>query len=144
MAEISCEVGAATEQIERFSKNGQSLAERAAETGERDLANSTVANVGHQVQHLRHLLEQKKMAVGEAMDSWQKFLDMHGAVTQWAADKSAFLAESLAFATLGETKQKLQVYAVAMKSIRYSGSSEYSKVYSNNRLIELDVMTSPR
>ena len=97
---------------------------RAAEKGERDLANSTVSNVGHQLQHLRHLLEQKRMAVGEAMDSWQKFLHMHAAVSQWSKDKRALLDESLAaFATIAETKQKLQVYAVAMKSIRYAAKN---------------------
>ena len=83
---------------------------RAAEKGERDLAHSTVSNVGHQMQHLRHLLEQKRMAVGEAIDSWQKFLNMFAAVSQWSKDKRALLDESLAaFATIAETKQKLQV-----------------------------------
>ena len=69
-----------------------------------------MSNVGHQLQHLRHLLEQKRMAVGEAMDSWQKFLHMHAAVSQWSKDKKALLDESLAaFAAIAETKQKLQV-----------------------------------
>ena len=69
-----------------------------------------MSNVGHQLQHLRHLLEQKRMAVGEAIDSWQKFLNMFAAVSQWSKDKRALLDESLAaFATIAETKQKLQV-----------------------------------
>ena len=69
-----------------------------------------MCNVGHQLQHLRHLLEKKRMAVGEAIESWQKFLHMHAAVSQWFRDKGVLLGESLAaFATIGETKQKLQV-----------------------------------
>ena len=35
---------------------------------------------------------------------------MHAAVSQWSRDKGALLGESLAlFATIAETKQKLQV-----------------------------------
>ena len=48
-------------------KSENDISPRAAEKGERDLASSTVCNVGHQLQHLRHLLEQKRMAVGEAI-----------------------------------------------------------------------------
>ena len=41
---------------------------------------------------------------------------MHAAVSQWSRDKGALLAESIAvFATIAETKQKLQVRPVLIQ-----------------------------
>jgi chromosome segregation ATPase len=61
--EVSYEVGGAADQLERLNRNGQVLMEKAALSQDRELAHSTCANVTQQLSHLRHILEQKKMAV---------------------------------------------------------------------------------
>ena len=61
--------------------------------------------------------------IGEALDSWRRFLDMHSGVMSWSADKSNFLQEPLVFSTLAAAKQKLQEYAISMKTIKAAGKS---------------------
>ena len=63
LAEVSCEVGATSDLLERLNKNGQILMDKAAAKQDRELFSSTCANVTQQLSHLRHLLEQKKLAV---------------------------------------------------------------------------------
>lgn len=65
LQEVSLEAGGVAERLERLSRNGQTLAERSASQQERDLATSTCASLTDQLGHLRHLLEQRKMAVCE-------------------------------------------------------------------------------
>ncbi len=125
LAEVSCEVGGAADQLERLNRNGQLLGggERASSQQERELVHSSCNSATQQLSRVRHLLEQRRMAVGEAIDAWQKFLDLHAAVVAWAADKSAFLAHSVFFPTLGQTKQRVQEYTVCMKSVRFAAKN---------------------
>lgn len=72
--------------------------------------------------------------MGEAIDSWQKFLDLHEAVITWSEEKNEFVAQPLDFATLALAKQKLQDYSGAMKTVKYASknvqemSREHAKI----------------
>ena len=58
--------------------------------------------------------------VGEAIDAWKKFLELHEQVLGWSAEKNNFISEPLEFSTLALAKQKLAEYSGAMKSIKYA------------------------
>lgn len=61
--------------------------------------------------------------VGEAIDAWKKFLELHEQVLAWSAEKNNFLSEPLEFSTLALAKQKLAEYSTAMKSIKYASKN---------------------
>ncbi len=61
------ELGAAGEQLERVNKNGAALAERTKSPHEKDLVQSTCTSVSEQMAHVRHIMEQKKMAVSRLL-----------------------------------------------------------------------------
>lgn len=63
LATVNDEVGKISEQLERLNKNGQILAEKSQNPHEKELVQSTCANITDQLAHVRHLLEQQKMAV---------------------------------------------------------------------------------
>ena len=120
---ISAEVGPISEKMEQMNKNGQVLVDKSQSTQERELVNSTCNNTTEQFSHLRRLLEQKKVSVGEAIDSWQKFLDLHRSVLSWAAERKAFCEEPLDFPSLSLAKNKLQEYFAVGKSLRSATKS---------------------
>ena len=65
LQEVSLEAGAAAERLERLSRVGQTLAEKTSSQQERELVTSTCSSLTDQLGHLRHLLEQRKMAVSQ-------------------------------------------------------------------------------
>ena len=60
---VNDEMGAAAEQLERVNKNGSLLAEKSRAAGERELVSGTCGSLTDSLAHVRHVLEQKKMAV---------------------------------------------------------------------------------
>ena len=69
------------------------------------------------------LIEDKKNAANDAIDAWARFLAMEAAVTAWAVDKEAFLAERLSFGSLAAAKLRLQDYQTAIKSAKAATSN---------------------
>ena len=61
---------------------------------------------------------EKKTAVGDCIDSWQRFLQLHAAVKSWCEEKEEFVNQSLTFNNLSGAKLKLQDYQAAMKSAK--------------------------
>lgn len=139
---VNGEVSAITNSLERLNKNGQTLADKSPNAAERDLVQSTCNNLNDQLAHVRHLLEQRKIAVsrvapkdlvrhhdpsgsnlaqaGDAKDAWEKFLSLYEAVISWSGEKMDFVAEPLQFRTLAAAKQKLQDYSAVVKTVKYA------------------------
>ena len=63
LQDVNQEVGGVSDQLERLNKNGQTLAEKAASAADREVVLSTCNSLTDQMGHVRHMLEQKKMAV---------------------------------------------------------------------------------
>lgn len=50
--------------------------------------------------------------VGDSIDSWQRFLQLHALVIAWVDEKKGFLAEPLHLISLVQARQKSQDYNV--------------------------------
>lgn len=50
--------------------------------------------------------------VGDSIDSWQRFLQLHSLVVAWVDEKKNFLAEPLHLTSLVQARQKSQDYNV--------------------------------
>ncbi len=113
------------EQLERLNRNGQTLSEKTSSQQERELVTSTCSSLTDQLGHLRHLLEQRKMSTSEAIDAWQKFLELHSAVGAWCGEKREQLSslEQDAPRRLGEVARRAQEMQAALKSARYAGKN---------------------
>ena len=68
LAEVASEVATSSERLERFNRNGRTIVERSKSPAERDVVQSTCSNVTDQICRLRHVVEQKKMAVSDDND----------------------------------------------------------------------------
>ena len=112
------EVGRVQDQLDTLTTNGRIVVERTDNQPERELVQSTVANLTDQLAALMTLVEDKKHAANDAVDAWAKFLALHAAVKTWAAEREAFLAEPLTFVSLSAARLKHQDYAAAIKSVR--------------------------
>jgi len=56
--------------------------------------------------------------VGDSIDSWQRFLQLHSQILNWVDEKKAFLAEPLHLTSLVQARQKSQDYTLAVKSCK--------------------------
>ena len=62
--------------------------------------------------------------MSEALDSWQKFLDLHAAVMTWSREKNEFVSAPIhTFESLPHAKSRLQEYANNTKSVKYAGKN---------------------
>ncbi len=61
--------------------------------------------------------------MSEAIDGWQKFLDLHSAVTQWCSEKRELLDRPEEPARLQEARQRSQDLQAAQKSCRYAAKN---------------------
>ena len=125
--------------MERVSRYGQMICQRSRDEHEQQLVSTTCATLTEQLQQVRSWLEEKKLQVsraqieadvgsirsskpcklimehvqvGDSLDSWKCFLQLHGLVVAWVEEKKAFLAEPLHLTSLVQARQKSQDYAV--------------------------------
>ena len=70
--------------------------------------------------------------VGNAIDAWDKFLELHESVMSWCSEKKNLVEEPLEFNGLAVAKQRLQTFGVAVKSIVHASKnlSEMSRELS--------------
>ena len=64
------------------------------------------------------MIQDKKNAANDAIDAWQRFLQVHCAMKTWCEEKEAFLEQPFSFTNLGAAKLKLQDYNTAIKSAK--------------------------
>jgi chromosome segregation ATPase len=120
LAAIGPEAGSAAERLEHVARCAQLVGERSPDPAERDLANSTLASLTEGLAHVRHSLEQRKMAVGEAVDGWKRFLDLHDGLVHWCEEKKALCDAEASLPTLGQARQRLSDLSSAVKTTRYA------------------------
>jgi nesprin-1 len=102
-----------------LTKNGHFICEKSKDVNEQDLIKSTISNLTEQLQQVKSWLEERKMQVGDSLDSWKKFMQLYEHIRNWSNEKTAFLAEPLKLATLVEARQKVNDYTLAVKSCKH-------------------------
>lgn len=118
LQELQHEIGNITDQMERVSRHGTMICQRSRDEHEQQLVSTTLANLTDQLQQVRSWLEEKKHQVGDSIDSWQRFLQLHSQILNWVDEKKAFLAEPLHLTSLVQARQKSQDYTLAVKSCK--------------------------
>ena len=58
------------------------------------------------------LCDTSSFQVGDSIDSWQRFLQLHSLVVAWVEEKKGFLSEPLHLTSLVQARQKSQDYSV--------------------------------
>lgn len=112
------ELVAITDKLERLTKNGRTIAENTADENEKQLIGTTINDLTEQLSKLRSYLDEKKQAVSEAIDAWQKFLALYETVKAWNEEKRQFLSEPLKLSTLEQIRHKSHEYSTAAKSCK--------------------------
>jgi len=116
--EIQSEINGISEQLDKLLTNGKILTEKTDNHQEKELVLSTTKNLSEQIAQLKQLIQTKKNAANDAIDAWQRFLQLHAAVKSWCEEKDGFLKEPFTFTNLSSAKLKLQDYNTALKSIK--------------------------
>jgi len=106
--------------MDRVSRHGQLICQRTRDEHEQHLVSSTCSTLFEQLQQVRNYLEEKKLQVGDSLDSWKCFLQLHALVVSWVEEKKAFLAEPLHLTSLAQSRQKSQDYSVRYRSPFYN------------------------
>lgn len=133
LQEIQCEIGAVTDQLERIKRHGSVIAEKTTSVEESELVTNTVLALTEQLQQVNTWLEDKKTQVGDSLDSWQSFIQMYNSLRSWIERQKSFLGEPLQFATLMESRAKLQEYTVS--NIIFFPLQNDNKLSSNYRKV---------
>ena len=60
---------------------------------------------------------------GNAIDAWDKFLELHESVMNWCSEKRSLIDEPLELTSLGSAKQRLQTFGVSVKSIVHASKN---------------------
>ena len=116
--EIQSEITGISEQLDSLLANGKIISEKTECSQEKELVLSTTTNLTAQLGQLKQLIQDKKNAANDAIDAWQRFLQLHAAVKSWCGEKEVFLTEPFTFTNLSTAKLKLQDYTAALKSIK--------------------------
>lgn len=82
------------------------------------MVQNTIDQLAQQLGQVRSWLDEKKQQVGDSLDAWTRFMNLYQIVMTWVAEKRAFIEEPLDLKTLHETRQKLNDYSNACKSIK--------------------------
>lgn len=115
LQQIQSELSNVMDRLERLSKNGRTIIEKTKDEDEKVLIQKTIDNLTEQLQQVRSWLDEKKAQVGDSLDAWQRFLNLHQQVVAWLAEKRTFLEEPLKLVTLHEARQRLHDYSVRYK-----------------------------
>merc|ERR1719348_2108233 len=116
--EIQSEINGISEQLDKLLTNGKIITEKTDNHQEKELVLSTTTNLSEQITQLKQLIQTKKNAANDAIDAWQRFLQLHASVKSWCEEKDIFLKEPFTFTNLSSAKLKLQDYSASLKSIK--------------------------
>jgi len=116
--EIQSEITGICGQRDNLIANGKIISEKTECTQEKELIISTTTNLTEQLNQLKELIQEKKNAANDAIEAWQRFIQLHTGVQAWCGDKEQFLSQPFTFTNLSSAKLKLQDYTAALKSIK--------------------------
>lgn len=77
------------------------------------------------------------MQVSEAIDGWQRFLDLHAAVTAWCGEKRDLCDRPEEPATLSDARQRSQDLQAAAKSARYAAKNAQEMAREHARIAQV-------
>lgn len=117
LRQVQNELTLITSKHERLTKNGQDIIDNTRDEKEKEVIAKTVMNLGEQLGQVRSWLDEKKQAVGDTMDAWQRFLSLYESVKAWTQEKRLFLAEPLELSTLSQARQRLHDYSVSFQAL---------------------------
>lgn len=118
LKQLQEELIAITDNLERLTRNGRIIAENTRDEEEKQRIENTVHGVTDRLSQLKSSLDERRQAVSEAVDAWQRFLDLYELVKAWAQEKRGFLQEPLKLGSLAEARKRLQDYSTAVKSCK--------------------------
>ena len=116
--EIQSEINSISEQLDKVLSNGKIISEKTDNHQEKDLVTSTTSNLSDQIGSLRQLIHDKKNSANDAIEAWQRFLQVHSAMKTWCEEKDAFLEKPFSFTNLSAAKLKVQDYNTTIKSVK--------------------------
>lgn len=106
------ELPAVMDQMDRAKKASIVIIEKVADPKERDRVKASVESTESQLLQLKAAIEERKLKIGESLDSWDRFLQLYGQVMSWVEEKRQFMKEPIQLSSLSETRQKLNGYVV--------------------------------
>ncbi|ODN01313.1 Nesprin-1 [Orchesella cincta] len=112
---------AVLDQMERAKKASSIIIEKVSDPKERDKVKNSVDSTEAQLLQLKAAIEERRHKIGESLDSWDRFLQLYGQVMTWVEEKNQFLKEPIQLSSLPETRQKLNAYVMAVKSLKTVG-----------------------
>ena len=116
--EIQSEINSISEQLDKVLSNGKIISEKTDNHQEKDLVTSTTSNLSDQIGSLKQLIQDKKNSANDAIEAWQRFLQVHSAMKTWCEEKDAFLEKPFSFTNLSAAKLKVQDYNTTIKSVK--------------------------
>ncbi|KAJ4429798.1 hypothetical protein ANN_22002 [Periplaneta americana] len=123
LTQIQSEIGGISDKLDCLTKNGHVVMEQTNKNDERELIQSTINNLTEQLAQVKSWLEEKKLQVGESLDSWQRFMTLYKTVKSWVEEKQVFLSEPLQLSSLTQARQKLHDYSNAVKSCKQASKN---------------------
>ncbi|KAL5279677.1 hypothetical protein ACFFRR_003964 [Megaselia abdita] len=115
---IGQEITGIYEKLDHVKANGKIICESSRNSQEKNLVQSTIDQLQQELDQVKSWLDEKKQQVGDSLDAWTRFMNLYQIVMQWASEKRTFINETLNLSTLQLTKQKLNEYSNAVKSIK--------------------------
>lgn len=115
---IGQEITGIYEKLDHVKANGKIICESSRNSQEKNLVQSTIDQLQQELDQVKSWLDEKKQQVGDSLDAWTRFMNLYQIVMQWATEKRSFINETLNLSTLQQTKQKLNEYSNAVKSIK--------------------------
>lgn len=115
---IGQEITGIYEKLDNVKANGKIICESSRNSQEKNLVQNTIDQLQQELDQVKTWLDEKKQQVGDSLDAWTRFMNLYQIVMQWAAEKRTFTNETLNLSTLPQTKQKLNEYSNAVKSIK--------------------------
>lgn len=111
---LSGEISDIRQKYDTVKANGKIIMEKCRNDEEKLLIQTTIEQLGKQLDQIQLWLDDKKRQVGDTLEAWTRFMDLYKIVINWATEKREFLADSLEITTLHQARQKLNEYSVSI------------------------------
>lgn len=111
---LSSEISDIRQKYDSVKANGKIIMEKCRNDEEKLLIQTTIEQLGKQLDQIQLWIDDKKRQVGDTLEAWTRFMDLYKIVINWAAEKREFLADSLEIKTLHQARQKLNEYSVSI------------------------------
>jgi nesprin-1 len=115
---LCAEINDVKQKFEIVKVNGNVIKEKSHNNEEKDLIERTVEQLGKQLDQIQFWIVDKKRQVGDTLEAWSRFMNLYQTIIEWATEKRVFISNPLQITTLHESRQKLNEYNNAVKSIK--------------------------